>query len=120
MNNNNAAHRLCSIIEKAIETEGQQNDTCIVIGRAMGIDDFSNRSFMTDFFVLISEVHRSILNLKNVSRRADYIKIIQEIQQLFFTHNLAGDHWPNIQSQIQSRNLTLILNPTFRRYVQKR
>jgi hypothetical protein len=110
MNNNNAAHRLCHIIEKAVDSEGEQKDTCIAIGEAMGISDFSNRSFMIDFFVLISEVHRSILNLKNVPRKPDYINTIQEIQQLFFTHNLAGDHWPNIRHQIKNRNLTLILD----------
>jgi hypothetical protein len=49
MNPNNSAHRLCNILEKAIETGDDQPDTTVVIGRAMGLEDTSDRCFMTDF-----------------------------------------------------------------------
>jgi hypothetical protein len=110
MTENNSAHRLCNILEKAIETGNDQLDTILVIGRAMGIEDTSDKYFMTDFFVLIADVERSILNLQNVPKKKDYIDTIREIQNLLFTHNLSRDHWPNIRETIKNRNFTLILD----------
>jgi hypothetical protein len=110
MNQNNSAHRLCNILEKAIETGSDQQDTTLVIGRAMGIEDTSDKCFMTDFFVLISDVERSILNLQNVPKKNDYINLIREIQNLLFLHNLSRDHWPIIKATIESRNFTIILD----------
>lgn len=110
MNKNNSAHRLCNILEKAIEIGGDQQDTTVVIGRAMGIEDTSDKCFMTDFFVLISDVERSIMNLRDISKKNNYIKTIKEIQNLFFLHNLSRDHWQSIKSTIESRNFTIILD----------
>jgi hypothetical protein len=110
MNQNNSAHRLCTILEKAIEIEGDQKDTTAIIGTAMGIEDISDRCFMTDFFVLIADVERSILLLRNVPKKESYIKTIREIQTIFFSHSLRHEHWPNIKSIIQNRNLILLLD----------
>jgi hypothetical protein len=66
--------------------------------------------FYDGFFVLIADVERSILNLKDVPKKNDYINTIREIQNLLFFHNLSRDHWPSIRSAIKSRNFTLILD----------
>jgi hypothetical protein len=111
MNQNNSAHRLCNILEKAIAGDNQPDtDTTLAIGKAMGIEDTSNLCFMTDFFVLISDVERSIVNLKNVPKKKQYLDTIIEIQNLFFSYNLARDHWPTIRETVKSRNFTLILD----------
>jgi hypothetical protein len=110
MNQNNSAHRLCNILEKAVAMQGGEEDTTLIIGRAMGIQDFSNKCFMTDFFVLIADVEHSILRLKNVTKKEAYIKTIREIQTIFFVHNLANTHWQSIKSIIISGNLTTILD----------
>jgi hypothetical protein len=110
MNQNNSAHRLVNILEKAIEIAGDEKDTTAVIGKAMGVENTSNRYFMTDFFVLISDVERSISHLKNVSKKAQYINAVREIQDIFFSHYLAASHWPDIRGAIQSRNLIMVLD----------
>jgi hypothetical protein len=110
MNQNNSAHRLCTILEKAMDIEGDQKDTTAMIGNAMGIEDITDRRFMTSFFVLIADVERSILLLRNVSKKSDYINTIRQLQTIFFSHSLRSDHWPNIKSTIKSGNLTLILD----------
>jgi hypothetical protein len=110
MNQNNSAHRLCTILEKAMDIEGDQKDTTAIIGNAMGIEDITDRCFMTDFFVLIADVERSILLLRNVSKKTDYINTIRQLQTVFFSHSLRSDHWPSIKSIIKGGNLTLILD----------
>lgn len=110
MNQNNSAHRLCTILEKALEIGNEQKDTTIAIGTAMGIENISDRCFMTEFFVLISDVERSILLLKNVPKKIYYINTIRELQTIFFSYSLRNDYWPTIKQTIVSRNLVLILD----------
>jgi hypothetical protein len=88
-----------------MEIEGNQKDTTAIIGNAMGIEDVADRCFMTDFFVLISDVERSISLLRNVPKKQIYINTIKQLQTTFFTHNLPNDHWPNIKNIIKSGNL---------------
>jgi hypothetical protein len=108
MNQNNSAYRLCTILDKAMKVGDEQKDATAAIGIAMGIKDISDRRFMTDFFVIIADTERSILLLKNLSRKESFIEIIRQIQNLFFSHNLR-EHWPNIKNAINGGNLTLLL-----------
>ena len=109
MNQNNSAHRLFTILEKATQIGGNEKDTSAVIGKAMDIQDISNRCFMTDFFTLISDVEKSISHLKNVPKKNRYLGAIQEIQNLFFSYSLI-ENWPSISSTIESRNLITVLD----------
>ncbi len=110
MNHNNSAHRLCAILEKAVAIENPEQDTTAVIGRAMGIEDISDRCFMTNFFALIAEVEQSVLLLKNVPKKTEYIKNIRHFQTMLFSHNLRTDHWSSIKNLITNGNLILILD----------
>jgi hypothetical protein len=110
MQQSNSGRRLCNILEKAVEEGNKEAIIYTVIGSALGVEDVSNKYFLTDFFVLMADVERVVTLLKKVPRQDKYIDAIREIQNIFFTYSLPGDKWANISNLIESRNLILLLD----------
>jgi hypothetical protein len=110
MQQSNSGRRLCNILEKAVKEGDKEAPIYTVIGLALGVEDVSNKYFLTDFFVLMADVERVVTLLKKVPNRDKYIDAIREIQSIFCTYSLPGDKWLNVSSLIENRNLILLLD----------
>lgn len=110
MQQSNSGRRLCNILEKAVEEGNKEAAIYTVIGSVLGVEDVSNKYFLTDFFVLMADVERVVTHLKKVPRQDKYIDAIREIQNIFFTYSIPGDKWVNVSNLIENRNLILLLD----------
>jgi hypothetical protein len=108
MSQNNSAHRLSEILERAINLEGSQN-ILSVLQQSMEATD--NPYPIVDFFVLIADVEQSISYLKNIRKKNEYLGAINELKGLFSSYEVRNvDHWNFIKNEIRSKHLALIID----------
>jgi hypothetical protein len=108
MSQNNSAHRLSEILERAINLEGSQN-ILSVLQKSMEATD--NPYPIVDFFVLIADVEQSTSYLKNIRKKNEYLGAINELKGLFSSYEVRNvDHWNLIKNEIRSKRLALIID----------
>ncbi|MBW4518765.1 MAG: hypothetical protein KME16_03560 [Scytolyngbya sp. HA4215-MV1] len=111
MEQNNAARRLCNILERAIANGKDDKIIYQVIAEALAIKaPDSNKYAFTEFFVLLAEVEHITKQLKKVRGLDKYIEAVQEIQSIFFTYGMFQGQWNSVRSTIEGRNLILGLD----------
>lgn len=111
MEQNNAARRLCNILERALVTGKNDQIVYQAIAEALGINNpDSNKHLFTELFMLLAEVERMVKQLKRVKNLDRYIDAVKEIQSIFFTYGLFQGRWELVKVNLQGRNLILILD----------
>jgi hypothetical protein len=111
MHQNNAARRLCNVLEKALK-EGKDDQAIYeVIGNALGIENPNqNRHELIEFILLLEEVEKTIQQFRKVLDIDRYIPSILEIQSLFISNGFFQNPWLQIRSAIETRNFIIILS----------
>jgi hypothetical protein len=111
MEQNNAARRLCNILESTVANGNNDQLIYQALAGALGIGNpDANKHLFTEFFILLAEVERIVKQLKRVKNLEKYIHAIEEIQSIFFTYGIFQGKWSLVSSTIQNRNLILILD----------
>jgi hypothetical protein len=111
MGQTNAARRLHDILEEALRIGNREQLIYQVLAVPLSISaPDENQYRFLDFFYLMSEVERLINQLKKVSNLEKYVKIVNNLQSLFFTYGIFQGKWGSIEGAIQSNNTLLILN----------
>lgn len=110
MEQDNAARRLCNMFEIALQNASDVTLIYIALGRALGITEPENdKHFITEIFVMLSEVDQDLKKIKKLNSIEKYIKAIEEIHSSLITTNLISTQWSALKSLIENRNFLLIL-----------
>jgi hypothetical protein len=111
MEQNNSARRLYNILDRALVTGKNDQIVYQAIAEALGIKNpDSNKHLFTELFVLLAEVERIVKQLKRVKNLDRYIDAVKEIQSIFLAYGMFQARWESVSSNLQGRNLLLILD----------
>jgi hypothetical protein len=110
MQQDNAARRLYRVLKCAVDNGDRNLQTYYAIARALDIQDpDADRHLLTDFFVLLSDVERTVRRLKKVSDLDEYIDAIKDVQSILLL-GMFHEIWESSLSRIKSQGLIKLLN----------